>query len=138
MNLRLTNKLVEISRAMKPIRATGQFFHTSSLIRKNRIICIGWNNYLKGHPEKRFGKYENHKGFPGTYKSSLHSEISSIIKLGEEDLSGYIMVNIRIGNCNQVTMAKSCPNCHKVLKSLGLSTLFFSNELGQFEELEIN
>ncbi len=136
MNLRLTNKLVEISRAMKPIRATGQFFHTSSLIRKNRVVCIGWNNYLKGHPEKRFGKYENYKGFPGTYKSSLHAEISSIIKLGEEDLSDYVMVNIRVGNFNQITMSKACLNCQRVLKSLGLKSLYYSNEQGNFEQWE--
>ncbi len=138
MNLRTGHKLIELARSMRPQKSTGQFFHISAILRKNRIVSIGWNNYLKSHPSRRFGHYADYKGFGGDFRASLHSEISAIIKLGEEDLSGFSMINIRIGNFNQVCMSRCCPNCFRVLRDTGLDTLYFTNQLGQFEELEIN
>ncbi len=138
MNIYLGQKIVEIARALKPNRATGQFFHVSCLVRRNRIVCIGWNNYNKSHPIRRFGKYENYKGFSDTYKASLHAEIATVIKMGEEDLSNYSMINVRIGNFNQVAISKCCPNCARVLRSLGLPIIYYTNQDGNFEEMLFN
>ena len=134
MNQRIGEKLIELARAMKPRKATGQYFHISSLIRKNRIICVGWNDYTRYHPSYKFGNYENYKGFTNAYKPSIHSEISSIIRFGEEDLSEMTLVNIRIGNMNQVALSKPCFNCQRVLKQLNIKRIYYSNNVGEFEE----
>ena len=137
MNQYICQKLIEVARAMKGEKSTGKSFHVTGIIRQNKIVCIGWNNYNKQHPAHRFGAYENYKGFTDRFRPGIHSEISAIIKMGQEDLSGYSMVNIRINNNFQVAMSKCCPNCERVIRQLGLKRLFYTTNLGNFEELNL-
>jgi deoxycytidylate deaminase len=127
-------RCVEITKGLKPQKQNGRSFHTTFIFHKARILSIGYNDYKKLHPYHRLGKYVGYKTNPENYQPCLHSEISAILKLGEEDLSKYSFVNVRIDGKNNLALSKPCPNCERVLRQVGFKRLFYSSENG-FEEL---
>jgi deoxycytidylate deaminase len=135
VNAKLGKRLIEISKALKPQKATGSKFHCSFAIRQNKIACIGWNDYNKPHCEKRFGKYENHKGFETEYRASRHAESHLLIRLGEENLDGYEIVNVRISNNNEPIMSRPCINCARMFLSLDRPPrkVFYSDNSGEIQ-----
>lgn len=137
MNQKTFERAVEMARALKPTKKTGKSFHVSILYRKNRMVCVGINNYNKSHNEKKFGKYLNHKGFANEYRPSLHSESSCLLRFGEEDLSKYDILNIRIGNENQLLMSKPCPNCFRILQDVNIDNIFYSTDKHTYEQIKL-
>jgi hypothetical protein len=87
------------------------------------------------HPYHRFGKYHgHHTSFRDEYKPSLHSEVSLILKLGEEDLSEYDILNIRINNNNEVANSNFCPNCFRTITNLMPNSMWYSDVNGGLAE----
>lgn len=129
---------MEISRALKPQKETGKAFHTCIAIRKGKIACIGWNNYGKLHNFYRYGQFENWKGLPGEYKPSLHAECSLCIRMGAENLSDYEILNIRIGNRNQIALSQPCLNCQRILRAVYPKKVFYSTNDEKYCELSLN
>lgn len=127
-------KCVEITKGLKPQKQNGRSFHATFIFDKKRLVSIGYNDYKKHHPYHKVGKYIGYKSNPENYQPCLHSEISAILKLGEEDLSRYSFVNVRIDGNNKIALAKPCPNCERVLRQTGFKKLFYSSEKG-FEEM---
>lgn len=135
---KLGDRAIEIARALRPAKVTGRNFHVTLIAKNSKILAIGWNNYNRGHSLKRFGKYRGYKNSPEKYRPSLHSEIAACIKLGKESLRGYDLINVRIGNDGRsVLLSKPCKNCANVLRQLRPKRVFFTNDKGNFEKLEI-
>jgi len=132
MNQRIFNRCVEIAKALKHNKVTGKSFHGSFIVRKSRIICIATNNYNKAHNDKKFGRYDNWKGYETEYKPCVHSELAVIVKYGETDLSDCEFVNVRVDNNGNANMSKACPNCFRLIASLGgpPKKLFYSDGEG--------
>ena len=124
-----------MSRALMPKDLSSEYnFHCTFILEKNRIIKVGMNNYNKIHPYHKFGHYYPTKRINSKpYQAGLHSEVSAIIRLGEEDCSNYTFVNIRLGLKGELRMAKPCCNCQRVLDGVGFKRLYYSTENG-FEE----
>jgi deoxycytidylate deaminase len=137
VNKKTFERAVEMAKAIKPTKKTGKSFHVSIIYRKNRMICVGYNDYNRPHNEKRFGKYINHKGYESEYKPCIHSEISSIIRHGEENLNKYDMLNIRIGNEDQVLLSRPCPNCLRVCTEINLDNIFYSTDENNYEQISL-
>jgi len=136
MNQRIYQRAVEISQALRPNNAR-LFFHTSFAVRKSRIVCIAVNNFSKLHNENRFGKYVNTRGYKEEYVPFTHSECSLISKLGEEDISDYEFLNIRITFDGKANMARPCFNCARVLASFGgPKKMFYSDSNGIMQQDE--
>ncbi len=135
MNQKLGNRLIEIAKAMKTQKSTGRAFHVTAITKGKKILCLGWNNYLKGHSIKRFGKYENWRKLPNEYLPCRHGETDAIIKFGETDLSNYTVINVRVSNNNEIKLSKPCPNCTRVLSEINCRRVFYSTNEGGFEEL---
>lgn len=136
MNLKTYLRAVEISRALKPSRQTGSRFHTSVLIRKNRIVCLGINDYNRTHLSHRFGEYKSFKFPDADYRPSLHSECSLAIRAGLESWDGLEMLNVRIDNNGAVVNSCPCLNCRRVVRALGPKRVFYSVGEEAFAELE--
>jgi Cytidine and deoxycytidylate deaminase zinc-binding region len=134
VNQRIYARLLEVSKAMKPRVQTGKSYHVSALVYKSRIICIATNDYTRMHNEKRFGRYENWKGFESPYRPCIHSEIKLITKWGEEDLSDYELVNVRVDNNGNPNMAKACPNCARTLQGFAPRRVFYSDSEGNLQQ----
>lgn len=135
MNAKLGIRLIEIAKAMKAQKATGRAFHVSAITKGRKIMCLGWNNYLKGHSSKRFGKYDNWRNLPNEYLPCRHAETDALIKFGETDLSDYTIINVRVSNNQEIKLSKPCPNCQRVLLETNCRRIFYSTNEGSFEEL---
>jgi hypothetical protein len=136
MNQRIFNRIIEAARALKPRVQSGKSHHVSALVYKSKIVCLATNDYRKMHNEKKFGKYQNWKGFNGEYRPCIHSEIKIITKWGEEDLSDHEFVNVRIDNKGNPNIARACPNCARVLFGFSPKRVFYSDENGQLQQDE--
>jgi hypothetical protein len=138
MNIKIYNRAVEMAKALMPNNIDGKSYHCSFAVRKSRIVCVGQNSYTKLHPYHKWGKYKNHKNLPGEYRPNLHSECSLAIRLGEEDLSDYTILNIRINRRGQPVMSDFCPNCFRLLRDLNARKLFYSDQEGNLQERAMN
>jgi hypothetical protein len=126
MDSRIT-KAVDIAWALRGRGLqTGRQFHVTVIFHRSRLVSIGYNNYLKSHPAKRFGPFKPFKSKTPNYHPSLHSEISAICKLGVDDTSAFTFINIRIDNNGNLNNAKPCPNCLAVMNKLGFRNIFYS------------
>lgn len=118
------SKLEEITKALKSSKQTGKCFHTTFAFRGSKLLSIGINNYKKQHPARKFGNYVSTKG-EGDYVAGIHSEVSSLIKLGMEDCSDITFVNIRVDNNNRLANSRPCSNCQRVLNQIGYKNIWF-------------
>ena len=125
------DRYVEITKALMADHFTAKTFHTTFILKKNRLQKIGINN-SKTHPENLKYKYYSKTGDDIRDMVGIHSELSAILKYGEEDCSDCVFVNIRIDKNGNLTMSKPCAGCQDLLKQIGYKKVFYSNEKGEF------
>lgn len=91
-----------------------------------KILCYGLNNPNKTSPlAKKFG----HRF------ASIHSELAAIknfpfplTKLGKYDI-----LNLRVLVSGQISMAKPCRHCQKMLFAFGVKNIFYSDFNGKIQ-----
>jgi deoxycytidylate deaminase len=138
MNQKLYSRLLEVAKALKNRTQTGAKHHSSFLVKKGKIVCIGVNNYNKQHPAHRYGEYkDSHKFTRDAYRASLHSEISLLIRSGLESWEGHELVNIRVDNNGNAAMSRCCPNCERVVNMLSPNRVFYSLDDNTYQEMEL-
>lgn len=136
VNFKKFQRLIEISRALLPKYANLRCFHTTFIINKGKIVSIGWNNQ-KTHPKNLQFNYKSQDGKNICKEVGLHSELAAILKYGKEDLSNHIFVNIRIGKDGKPKIARPCNGCFSAINQFGYKKLFYTNHIGEFEELSV-
>ena len=102
--------------------------HFSYIIKKNRILSIGWNNSKKTHSlAAKHGYYENH----------IHSELAAVVKFPHRyyDLAQCTLINIRIQKDGNPMMSRPCKNCLKLLTAFQFKKVWYTGKDGQFLEL---
>ena len=129
-------KLIEISYALQPRYATGRNFHCTFLLKKSRLLSVGWNNYIKSHPINLNFNYKDKNGDDARYHVGLHSEASAWLRYGQENTSDLTWVNIRIMRCGGIGLARFCVGCQNLIKQAGFKRAFYSVAGGRFEEFE--
>lgn len=124
MNKKLA-RAIEIAKCLKPLKQNGKQFHVSIAYSKNKIVSIGYNSYEHENLNHIFGKYKPARGNSKNYKAGRHSETEMLrkLKMPTKDLT---ICNVRIDNNNKVAIAKCCPNCQKLLDSLGYRRILYS------------
>jgi deoxycytidylate deaminase len=128
---RRINSYVELARALRGSKQTGQCFHVTFLCKKRKVLAIGINSYIKLCPSHKFGVYKPNKvDRTDRYIPGLHSEVSAIIKSGYTDCKDLTFFNIRINNNDQVASSKPCPNCYRVLKQVGFKAIYYFDAKG--------
>lgn len=128
-------KLEEISRALEPIhRGLQRCFHTTFMIRKGKIVSIGWNS-VKSHPINLKYNYTNRQGKNIGGQVGTHSEISSALRYGQEDCSDITFINLRIDMNSKLNSACPCSGCSHFLSQVGFKCIMASNKDGQFERI---
>jgi deoxycytidylate deaminase len=99
--------------------------HVAFLIRKNKIVKIGWNKN-RTHPIVK--KHPYHEGRVG-----IHAELDCLLKYDKEDLSDYEMVILRIDKKSRLNNSKPCPGCISLIKQFNLKNVYYSNSHGKIE-----
>lgn len=118
-------RLESLAHALKHTQQTGQSFHVTFVYHGSKLIKIGQNNYNKLHRSHKYGDYLPYKNVKSNYVAGIHSEISAIIRLGDNDCFDYTFVNVRIGNDGEPKISKPCQNCLKVMRQIGYKAIWY-------------
>ncbi len=95
--------------------------HFTFICRRSTILSVGFSNKHRTHTmAARWFKY-----------NSIHSEFDAIRKVKNINLHGSYVVNVRLA-ANSDVLAMSCPCkfCQKMLKELGICSVFYSSGNG--------
>lgn len=134
MNLNKLDKFIEISRALMPSNFSKKTFHTTFIVKKNKIIKIGINSY-KTHPRNLLYNYRGKEDNVDIRRFvAVHSELSAILKYGKDDCSDCTFVNVRIDKNGVPCMSKPCIGCSDLLNTVGFKRLYYTNDNGIFVE----
>lgn len=130
------DKIVEVSFALiNKHNADLRCRHFSFILDRNRIISIGLNS-LKTHPLNLKYNYVNKNNQKISDIVGTHSELSAVIKLGEEDCSGLTLVNTRINRNNQLDYSAPCSGCRDMIKQLNFKDVYYSFDRIKFNKLD--
>lgn len=132
----LFKKSTEISYALLKKHGNYRCKHFSFIFNKNRLISIGINNPNKTHPKNLKIGFFNRKGEDISHTIGVHSELSAILKLGEEDCSDYTIINTRINRNNKLDLSKPCKGCTSLIKQLNFKKIYYSTNNNIFLRLE--
>ena len=124
ISLKLQHKLLRISFDLISVPNATQK-HFSFLLRRNKIISIGWNDAIKTEPLS----YKYRSRF-----FTRHSELSAIKNshLSADELSHLTLVNTRVNTWNRIMRSKPCDACQRMLQAFGLRNVIYTNEQGEF------
>ena len=129
MKQKIIKKAVETAYALCPINWKNvNNSHIAFLIKKNKIVKIGWNR-KRTHPE--ISKHPYHDGYVGT-----HAELDVILKSGLDDLEDYSMIVLRVDRKGKLANSKPCPGCSSVLNQFNVKNIFYSNTEGNIVKYE--
>lgn len=131
------SKIIEVTYAfINKHNADLRCRHFSFIMDKNRILSIGLNS-PKTHPLNLKYNYVNKNKEKISNIVGTHSELSAVIKLGEEDCSGLILVNTRINRNNKLDFSAPCNGCSDMIKQLNFKEVWYSNANGLFNKLNL-
>ena len=124
-NISTLNRIKEISAAIDgKLGQVGRCRHYSFILKKNRIVSVGFNRYNKTHPILKKFNYPKYSG--------IHSEISAILKNGLTDCAGMTMVNTRINN-GRFDNAAPCKYCAGMIEEMNFKDIIFTNKNGDWK-----
>lgn len=131
MNQKTINKTIEIATAICPAnRQNGlRASHVAFLIKKNKIVKIGWNKN-RTHPKTKEYPYLGRPKY-NRVNVGIHAELDVILKAGSDDLSNYEMMVLRIDGKGRLNNSRPCSGCICAIKQVGISNVYFSSASGQ-------
>jgi len=94
------------------------------LVRRNRIISIGYNSYRKTHP-----KAEDH------YGHFIHAEIHALIGVPSADLFDSTIYVGRMNRLGAKGISKPCKHCEAVLRKSGVRDAYYLNRQLKVERI---
>ena len=134
---KIITKIKEIAFAFDRDLFPSRNLHLSFIVYKGRIISIGQNS-KKTHPINLKNKKINKDGVDVTTSKGSCSELSAVQKL--KNLTNIPvgkcqLINIRVNRQNEIRNSKPCSSCDSLLRFFRFSSVWFSNEKGEFEKL---
>lgn len=123
MHISTLNRAVDIAKAMCPDNIENRCSHIAFLIKKNKIMHIGWNK-MKTVPITRYHPY--HSGLV-----ERHAEVDVIFKSQRDDLWDYSLIVLRVSkDTGKLMMSRPCKGCSSVIRQFGIKQTYYSNEHG--------
>ncbi len=93
------------------------------LVKRNRVLSVGWNNMSKSHPLQQ--KYCDHDHALG-----LHAEVHSCLGVSLPELNGANMYVARVLRDGTLALAKPCRVCQRFLISVGIRKVTYTTDEG--------
>jgi hypothetical protein len=121
------NRAIQIARNLCPTNRELRTSHIAFLIKSNIIYKIGLNK-RRTHPE--ISNHPYHAGAVG-----IHAELDCILKTGEEDLSDYQMLVIRIDRREKLAVSKPCSGCQSLLRQFNVGEIWHSDKNGNIVKM---
>jgi len=76
-----------------------------------------------------------HKSHPKSLCWSQHAEFNSLIRKVDMNLSKAILYVVRLTRTNRISYARPCNECQKLINSLQIKRVFYTNYQGNLEKL---
>lgn len=130
MNPKLLRKAKELTYALYDPEWEPRCQHFSFIFLKGRIITIGKNS-LKTDPTNLL----NPKFGAGTC-----SEWDAIKKFKNKTNISYnkvVIINTRLNRKKEISIARPCPGCSNLLRHINPRAVFYTNNIGEFEQYHI-
>lgn len=102
--------------------------HVSFLVKKNRILAIGFNR-------KKTHGFAHRSGYK---YPSIHSELDCIKALRQDayKVRGSVLINVRVSRDGQRYMlSRPCPACLKLARLVGVRSIVFTDGRGGFSSI---
>ena len=103
------------------------------VVEKHRIISSGYNSNKTCPLQKRY----NIERFSVDTPHCLHAEIKALKPLlnnSEIDFSKVTLYTYRERANGKIGLSRSCPSCMKLIKDLGIKTIYYTTDDGYAEE----
>lgn len=136
MNEKVINKSIEIARRIchsnknSGIRAS----HVAFLVRKNKIIEIGWNKG-KTHPATIKFDYISGNDKYEKINVGIHAEFDVVMKYKKDNLKDYEMIVIRIDRNGYINNSRPCYGCGKLINNFNIKSVYYSSGDGKILKL---
>lgn len=106
----------------------GKHKHFSFILRKKKILSIGWNLMNKTHPWAVKYNYD----FP-----YIHSELMAIRNFPYplDEIKKCSLVNIRLLKNKKLAISRPCVSCATVIVAFNIGEIFYSTDEESFEEM---
>jgi deoxycytidylate deaminase len=121
------HKLIEMARAMKPLKQSLRAFHVAGIFKKQELVSVGFNT-RKTHP-KTIKFYPSFK-----HDNATHAEMLAVIRGRLEDYSGHDLIVVRIDNNYNVNLSAPCQHCANLIKTLNFNKIYYSDSHGNIQE----
>lgn len=134
-SMKILTRSLEIARALAPTdfkKEERRCFHFSFIWKNSSLITIGQNN-LKTNAKNRFNLKEN-----WILNKKTCSELAAFTKIKSTfniDMWRRLsMVNVRIDRNGEIRNSHPCPACRNLIAYINPSSVWFTNNLGEFEQ----
>ena len=131
MKNKIVQKSIEIAHAICPTnRMNGlKSSHVAILVKKNKIVKIGWNKN-RTHPKTKEFPYFGSKTKYSRVNVGIHAELDVIMKAGKDDLSDHELIVLRVDGTGKLNNSGPCAGCCGVINQFGLKNVYFSDSNG--------
>jgi len=100
--------------------------HGCVIFKDSQVLSVGHNKMINLWRLRHYG-YN---------RTSLHAEADALIK-ERRCFEGMCLLVVRLGK-TKLRNSKPCKSCMAMIKEAGISTVFFSTQLGTIEEMVIS
>ena len=111
-------------------------YHYAAAFDGNKMICFTQNNPIKTNTRAyRIGEQFNlpkYKEFPFVHAES--HLISKLLDMYNSIDPNWSVVVLRINRKGLILGSKPCENCDKILKAVGLYSIYYSTDHGNFSD----
>lgn len=129
MNHKLCDIIYNLTKELKDV-PQNRNRHFSFIVRKNRVVSVGWNSFDNTHPIAVRCNYRY---------GDVHSELSAVLRYrdGIDSLRRCILVNTRINRFGDFRISKPCDKCMLWIPLIGFREIWYTNYHGKFQKLEL-
>ena len=98
--------------------------------RVGAVICSGGRILSSGVNRIGYSRYRLDRRFP----ESIHAEVAAIVGLlktrRQHELVGSILYVSRVDASGNARMARPCPNCRRIIESVGIRRVYYTTDTG--------
>lgn len=117
-----------IKRAIEECELSTYKYRIGAVVFKGkRIISSGHNGVRSSAISNKYKEFYN----------SLHAEQMAVMNISWSRLKGCSILVLRMSKSKEILgNAKPCPMCQKLLKTIGINDIYYSNKNGEIVKLE--
>lgn len=131
-------KFFNIAKKISLHNTTNRRYYIGCIATLNgKILSTGYNRDKTSPVQARYEKYSPKKTDRVEFKSYLHAEVDCLKNIENEDIPWHRVKLYIYRSCKsrEHGIARPCPQCMKMIKDLGIQTIYYTTDLGYSKEI---